>query len=168
MRARPAAAREPAGGRAPPVQALTARLLAVARLSLDGRTRPTADALIRAAAAAASRSSLQMAARRRADLRVAAAVAPAEPVLGLIVASSFRYFASARSTAGGCRGAREFPGYCRLAELQAPWLIRTPARTAQDWGTQSLAAGPPADGLEQEPPESQLQIAAPARREPGD
>ena len=55
---------------------MTARLLAVAQLSLAARARPTADALIRAAAVAAPRLSLQRAARRRADLPVAAAVAP--------------------------------------------------------------------------------------------
>ena len=143
MRARPAAARGPAGGQARQKPAATARLLAVARLLLDGEARPRAAAPIRAAAA----------------------VAALEPVLGLTGASSFRYLVSAQSTA---RGSLESRWYCRSAELPAAWLIRTQARTAQGWGIQSPAAGPAADGLEQEPPGSRLQIAAPARKEPGD
>ena len=48
-------------------------------------------------------------------------------------------------------GALGVPVDRRSAELQAVWLMRTQARTAQGWGTQSPAAGSPADGLEQEP-----------------
>jgi hypothetical protein len=59
-------------------------------------------------------------------------------VPGLPVASSFRHVRSPQPT-------RAY--YC-LAELQAAWLIRMLAQTVEGSGTQSPAAGPPADVLE--------------------